>query len=96
MGNRLNPRAVMATVNRGIAMKGCISLVLVACLGAASPAVNSSHAASDKPVSPRYYSPIVAHAGFSDSRGFAPVSTSGDEAYSAPLHTQEEQSRWVF
>lgn len=96
MGNRLNPRAVMATVNRGIAMKACMSLVLIACLGAASPAVNSSHAAPDKPVSPRYYSPVVAYAGFSDSRGFAPVSTSGDEAYSAPLHTQGDQPRWVF
>ncbi|MCU1748177.1 hypothetical protein [Pseudomonas sp. 6D_7.1_Bac1] len=96
MGNRLNLRALIAKVTKGMALTRCPSLAFLVYAGVASLVVNSSSEAPNQPVTQRYFSPAVVNVAFSDSRGFAPVSAPEDSEQSAPRLLREEQQRWVF
>lgn len=96
MRNSLNVRALIVKVTKGKALTRCLSLAFLAYAGVASQTVNSSSEAPDEHVTQRYFSPAVVNVAFSDSRGFAPVSTHADGEQPAPLRLPEEQQRWVF
>ncbi len=96
MGNWLSVRTLIVKVTRDKALARCLSLVFLAYMGGASQTVNSSSEAPDEHVTQRYFSPAVVNVAFSDSRGFAPVSTPADGEQPAPLRLPEEQPRWVF
>ncbi|MFJ2367294.1 hypothetical protein ACIPIN_26990 [Pseudomonas sp. NPDC087697] len=96
MENRLNLRALIAKVIKGKALTRCLSLAFVAYVGVTSQTVSSSSEAPGEHATQRYFSPAVVNVAFSDSRGFAPVSTSADSEQPVPLRLPEEQQRWVF
>lgn len=96
MRNSRNVRALIVTVTKDKALTRCLSLAFLASMGVASQAVNSSSETPNEYVTQRYFSPAVVNVAFSDSRGFAPVSTPADGEQPAPLRLPEEQQRWVF
>ncbi|RON05653.1 hypothetical protein BK659_21355 [Pseudomonas brassicacearum] len=96
MGNRLNLRVLITKVIEGKALTRCLSLAFVAFVGVTSQTVSSSSEAPDEHATQRFFSPAAVNVAFSDSRGFAPVSTSADSAQPVPLLLPEEQQRWVF
>ena len=96
MVSRLDLRAGMSEVTLGVVLTRCLCLAFFTSMGMASPTVNSSTAAAPVAHAPRYYSPAVINVGFSDSRGFAPVSGAEDGDQGTRLRTREDQPRWVF
>lgn len=96
MRNSRNVRALIVKVTRDKALTRCLSLAFLAYVGVASQAVSSSSEAPNEHVTQRYFSPAVVNVAFSDSRGFAPVSTPADGEQPLPLRLPEEQQLWVF
>lgn len=96
MRNSRNVRALIVKVTKDKALTRCLSLAFLVYVGVASQTVNSSNEAPNEYVTQHYFSPAVVNVAFSDSRGFAPVSTRADGEQPAPLRLPEEQQRWVF
>lgn len=87
-----NLHALMVRVGKEWGLARGLSWVFVAYVGVVASTVSSTDVPVDEPQTPRYFSPVATNAGFSDSRGFAPVETPQEE----PLLVRETLPRWVF